>query len=467
MNTPTTPGGVIDHSTLVGGSSAAKRLMCPGSYQMEQKLPPGAGKTSSKDADEGSALHDCIAYMLDNDIVDLKEIEGMIFRDHVMTDKLIEGAIRPAMAFFDALCDASIERGEGELQFLVEKRCELPGIPNAFGTSDIIFRNEKRSGILDWKFGAGVPVAALYLDDENGDLVNPQLMFYARAAMHTYPGFFPGPAATEWPIEVIIYQPRVRADIAKAQLPDDRALTYHFVDEHDPAVTYAVTSQKELGNFRDALVRAIAEATSPNPKIAKGEHCRFAACKTICPLWTGPALDLTKLIERKKVGETLGEYPNEQGVSEFSWAQFYADGLELFDNIDVFRKEFMDQAHQFISAGRKIPGWKLVDKRGTEKYVDEPGAVRHVIGVGVDPDDVYAPREVKSPAQLRATLEPLMPGKTKKDRTAAAKEQIGKFTEVVSSGTSLAREDDNRQGVITAGAAAAALGEKLKLLTSS
>src|SRR5688500_9058199 len=121
---------------------------------MEQKLPKTA-ETTSVYADEGSALHDCIAYMLDNDIVEADDVRGMVFRDIVMTDDLVDHAIVPSLKFFDALCDAAVAAGEGELQFLVEKRCELPGIPNAFGTSDIVWRTNRRSGVLDWKYGQG------------------------------------------------------------------------------------------------------------------------------------------------------------------------------------------------------------------------------------------------------------------------------------------------------------------------
>lgn len=457
MTELTTPGGVIEHSDLVGGSSAAKRLACPGSYKMEKKLPATA-ETSSAYADEGSALHDCVAYMLDNDIVDLDEVRGMVFRDLVMTDDLIEHAVKPSMEFFDALCDESEKRGEGELQFLVEKRCQLPGIPGAFGTSDIIFRNRVRSGILDWKYGAGVPVAAIYPDDDKGDLINAQLMFYARAAMFSYPGFFPREDNKDWPVELIIFQPRVREDAAKPGVPDDTALASVYDGDH--RVTYAMVDVTYLEQFRNALVRAIAEATGDSPKIEKGEHCRFAKCKAICPLWTGPVLDLSALTAKRTEYAAV----DKEKPGSIEWGSFYADALELKDIVDMFFAEIAQQAHQALEAGHAVPGWKLVPKRPTEKYVDEAGAVRHAIGLGVDPDHVYAPREVKSPAQLRETLEPLMAGKTKKERTELAKADIGRFTHKISSGTTLAREDDKREGVISVTAAMAAITSKLAAL---
>lgn len=453
----TTPGGVIEHSSIVGGSTAGKRLACPGSYKMEQKLPATVD-ISNAFADEGSALHDCIAYMLDNDIVDVDEVRGMVFRDYVMTDDLIDRAIVPSMQFFDDLCDAADAAGEGPLEFLVEKRCELPGIPNAFGTSDIIWKTTKRSGILDWKFGEGVPVKAIYLDDEKGDLLNPQLMFYGRAAQHTFPDFFG--TDKEWPVEIIIYQPRVREDAKVSQLPDSAALTFNIVDADDGRVTYAMTSIAELESYRYALVRAVAEATGDSPRIEKGEHCRFAKCKTICPLFTGPVLDLSKLVKKGEKGKELAA----AGGEGFDWGAFFATVLNMKAVADTFFSEAAQQAHQYMESGFSIPGWKLVDKKAIERYIDEAGAARHAIGMGVPEEHVYTEPAIKSPAQLRAELEPFMEGKTKKARTEAAKEEIGKFTEKKSSGTTIAHEDDGRRDVLSPSAAVKALADKLAAL---
>ena len=77
-----------EHSSLVGGSTADRRINCPASYQLEQKVPKGIKEKSSIYADEGTALHECMAYILRNDIV-LSELDdkilGMEFAGFVMT----------------------------------------------------------------------------------------------------------------------------------------------------------------------------------------------------------------------------------------------------------------------------------------------------------------------------------------------------------------------------------------------
>ena len=66
------------HSSLVGGSSADRRINCPGSYQLEQKLPATTKNESSSYADEGTALHAAMQHILVNNIVDIDEVIQLI-----------------------------------------------------------------------------------------------------------------------------------------------------------------------------------------------------------------------------------------------------------------------------------------------------------------------------------------------------------------------------------------------------
>lgn len=450
------PTSEAAHSSLVGGSTAERRLQCPGSWQLEQKLPPEALNQTSSYANEGTALHAAMEHILDKDVKDLDEVLGMSFgedpeRDnpgYVIDDALLDEAIGPCVDFFDALVAES--RSEGGLDFMLEARCQFPGIPDAFGTSDVIARTDKRSIIVDWKFGAGVPVKAEYPvtaygeRPDDGSMVkvegvrpNAQLMFYARAAQHTFPEMFG--EGDDWPVDLYIVQPRAYA-------AGELCFTKHE------------TTAKKLETFRFELIKAIAEAKGDNPSTKRGAWCRFAACKVICPLHTGPAIDLGKLsnaLERAKKNQL-----------EVSWPDLYADLLSLADLAELFTGEVRTQAHAFIEAGHAIPGYKLVAKRATERYVDEAGAQRHAIGLGVDEADTVETK-VKSPAQLAKVMEPLVDGKTKKDREATAREQLAQFTESKSSGTNLVHEDAKGEAVIPTAAALQRIAEKLALISGS
>ena len=434
------------HSDIVGGSTAARRMACPGSYQMEKRLPSSIKEESSSYADEGTALHAAMAYILTNNVIDLDTILGMEFEGYVITNEMMKEAIEPCVDFFDALCD-DLERQDGDApEFLVEQRCQMPGIPGAFGTSDLIFRTPKRSGIVDWKFGVGVPVKAYYNDPDTGAITpNAQLMFYARAAMHTYPHMFEVDNK-RWSVELHIVQPRVR---------DGETHSERNVDVGD------------LLTFRDDLVRAVSEAQGKDPTIKRGDHCRFAKCKTICPKFTGPSVYMAKLsgklAERKK---------GPLGGIDIDWAVAYGELLQLAEIAEMFVNEARTQAHAWLEQGHPItdeagnPLYKLVPKRGVEKYTDEVGAVRMAMDTfGLTAQEVQTAPQTKSPAQLRAALAEKIPGSSKKAREEKAKEMLRDFTANVSSGTTLAPYDDKRQGVIATAATIARIGEKLAALT--
>lgn len=441
------------HSSVVGGSTAEMRISCPGSYRLEQLLPPTVKNESSSYADEGSALHAAMEHILSNNITDLDEIEGMSFgmdpdrnpAGYVMTHDLIANALTPCVDFFDALDEESAT--EGGLEFLIEQKVQMPGIPNAFGTSDIVARTSARTIIVDWKFGVGVPVAASY-GEGSDERPNYQLAYYARAAMHSLPHMFED--RPDWPVDLYIVQPRGRD-----------------VNPEEP-FTHFRTTVKQLEEFRMLLIARIAEAKGDDPRIVKGKHCKFAKCKVVCPRHTGPSLDLTKMndkLQAKRKGVL--------GGLDVDWSIVYGELLDLADAVEPIIKEIRAQAHAFMDEGNVIVDengvqtWKLVPKRPSEKYVDEAKAVAMAKSHGVEHTQCFN-LETKSPAQLREVLadalDPATFGKTKKARTEKAKELISEFTSNISSGTTLAPAGDSRTAFIPMASRTAALSSKLAAL---
>lgn len=434
------------HSSLVGGSSAEKRINCPASYQLEQRLPPELKRESSSYADEGTAMHSAVQYVLENNLVDLDQLLGMEFggsedgsrSSYVVTKDLLDSCITPCIDFFDALDDEL--KDEGGLDFMLEARCEMPGIPNAFGTSDLIARTSKRSIIADWKFGVGVKVDASYWvpspTDPAVEIMKPnaQLMFYARAAMHSFPDMFG--EGDNWPVDLYIVQPRAR--------------------DGDGTPSMVTVTRRQLEAFRMELVRAVAEAQGENARMQRGKWCTFAQCKTICPKFIGPALDLTKMhkaIEAKKEGTLEG--------LDIDWAVVYGDMLTFADLVEEIIGEIRAQAHTFMDAGNQIvdaegnQSYKLVPKRATTVYTDADAALREAQKLSAKTKksfvvaDCYSKPEIISPAQLRAVIaDKLMEGPTKKAREEAAKEWMKPYVANVSSGTTIAPAGDPRGAAI-------------------
>ena len=309
----------MDHSKIVGGSTAKRVMNCPGSVALVQKMPP---QPSNKYADEGTLLHNVIAEIVMSD-EHPESFLGTTYNDQVLTLDLIDNKLVPALAALDVIdpnkemeIEAETRVGFGDL---------LPGV---FGSTDLIGRIDSRAVVLDWKFGDGVAVEV----EENY-----QLMFYAAASMRT--------EETKWAIkdveeiEMVIVQP--------------------------PQVKRWVTTPARIVQFEKDLVKAVKLAQQPNAELKIGDHCRWCAAKPICPQMTG-AVDraLKTQVEAIDV-QTLGSY------------------LANADILEEWIKDLRALAHQILDSGAPVPGYKLVAKRGTRQWVDEAKAFQALHNAGI------------------------------------------------------------------------------------
>lgn len=328
---------VAAHSSLVGGSTASRVINCPGSVALVAKMPP---KPSSKYADEGTLLHDVMSDLLSSD-KHVSDFLGRKYNDIVLTQELIDEKIKPAL---EALNEIDPDM---KMEIEVESRVGFGTlIPDAFGSTDVLGRLGKRTIVLDWKFGDGVPVPA-----EN----NKQLLFYAAAARLT--------PETQWAfegteeLELIIVQP--------------------------PHVKRWVTDFKTLENFVHDLVRAVKQAQTPNAPLAVGDHCRWCAAKPLCPKMTGAAERALKLqldqLDSAAVGKLLGQA----------------------DLVEEWIKDLRELAFTMLENDKPVAGYKLVPKRATRQWVDEAKAVAYLEAHGVSP---HKEPEVISPAVAEKAL---------------------------------------------------------------
>ena len=359
----------MDHSKIVGGSTAKRVMNCPGSVALVQKMPP---QPSNKYADEGTLLHNVIAEIVMSD-EHPESFLGRTYNDQVLTLDLIDNKLMPALAALDVIDPNK------EMEIEAETRVGFGDLlPDVFGSTDLIGRIGKRAVVLDWKFGDGVAV-----DVEE----NPQLMFYAAAAMRT--------EETKWAfkdveeIEMVIVQP--------------------------PAVKRWVTTPARIAQFEKDLVKAVKLAQQPDAELKIGDHCRWCAAKPICPQMTG-AVDraLKTQVEAIDV-QTLGAY------------------LANADILEDWIKDLRALAHQILDSGAPVPGYKLVAKRGTRQWVDEAQAHVELRKLGIEP---YKEPELVSPAQAEKEL--------KKRKMTLPDDLVVS----VSSGTTLAAESDPRPAVL-------------------
>ena len=164
-----------------GGSVAARVLACPASVGLSAKTPANLRKPSAY-ADRGSALHVAMTRLIEREIHP-DDLAGVTIDDYRITPADVEDALRPALAYADALID------QPGAEYFLEKRVAFPTVAGAFGTADLLVRVGATLHVVDFKFGAGVLVRAL-IPDGDEDAVSGQLLFYACAARHSLPEFF-------------------------------------------------------------------------------------------------------------------------------------------------------------------------------------------------------------------------------------------------------------------------------------
>ena len=375
----------MQHSNIVGGSTAKRVINCPGSVALVQKMPP---KPSSKYADEGTLLHNVMAELIMGDEAP-EHYLGARYEDQILTQELIDNKIKPALEALDAIDSKRVMEIEAETR--VGFGDLLPGV---FGSTDLIGRLGNRAVVLDWKFGDGVMVEV----EEN-----PQLMFYAAAAMRTPEAQWAFDGATE--IEMVIVQP--------------------------PEVRRWVTTPERIAEFELQLVQAVKQAEKPDAKLAVGDHCRWCAAKPICPKMTG-AVDRALKVQ-------IDALPAEQ-ISTY---------LKNADMLESWITDLRALAMQMLESGAKLPEYKLVAKRAIRSWSDEEKAKIALFAYGLTESEVME-TSVVSPAKAEKAL---------KKRKLGLPEDL---VVAISSGNTLASADDPRPEVMLLGKQLSAALSKLQ-----
>jgi len=444
-----------EHSSVVGGSIAARRIGCPRSYTLEQMVPPSQGSAYTR---EGTALHEMIAQVLRNDIEPGSLLPFTFKREDdgrpegawefTITEDLWYEVGQPALDAFDTFIDAIEMNTGGVFEFVIETRCVLPGIANAFGTADVIWSCGNLSGVWDWKFGRNrVSVEA-----------NDQLMFYARAAVSTIPAMFGAKAYGEVDptreVLLSIMQPQVSEEPSE----------------------YRVTVG-ELEEWRNTLQAAVKSATEQgmSAPIGKGKWCDYATCKAVCPLWAGQSAafgeKMAKLAEIQKTegvknltdvkvnGLEHRDIFDHDALSnvgaELGFAEILPELLALADTVEGWVKQVRDAAFEMLEGGAQVDGWRIgISTTSRRTWGVDEAAVRKFFKNRRYKIDEYMPRQLITMPAAEKLL--------KRDDRAVPEDMIDKK---VSTKNALVRADSALPASSLSSDSAKALGDKIAALT--
>lgn len=410
-----------EHSDLIGGSTASRRINCPGSYLRQKKSPRSK---SSSYANEGTAFHELFAKILDGG-----EVEDLVPFTHNQPAKGVDEAWtltldwdkwdelgQPALDALDAFIDELEAETGADFLYLIEESAEFPGVSGAFGTSDLPFRCGRVGGIIDWKMGRG-PV-----DPFN----NEQLMFYFAAVREKHAKFFEG--VEEVVLGIIQPQTNENAKLWRILPPD-------------------------IDRFIKTVHATVPELSNPDAEIKKGKWCDFADCKAVCELHRGAAVKLGDMMSLMRAADSGEHDENGDPIAEqIDTTSFLAAAMEMAEMAESWAKHIAGVTQSYLEQGGKVDGYKLVAKASSGRVwtADDDIVIGRLRSRGLKADDYYVKKVITPPAAEKI-LKKL--GKTLPEDIVEQKP---------SSGYTLTRESDARPEKETPGQSAKRLGDAMK-----
>jgi hypothetical protein len=356
----------MNHSDLIGGSSAKRRIQCTGSAALEAQFP---NEVASEAATEGTALHAlvCQAMTIGPPARDDKP-HVVVFEDwdedgeafdrffevspEVMRDKF--------WSVFDALLEL-IQRYE-IVNYSLEQRHTLHVTcgPEVFGTMDFAGRTRDGRAILaDFKFGLGTLV-----DPKEND----QLAFYATGLRDNRSPHLDG-------VEDLIF-----VILQPSPFPDgDVCKEWH-------------TSTLWLDLWRNQLRRAYQRIKDNDTSYKAGDWCQFCRGAPACPTRNEAMLRFSAAVK-------VPDLP--AGLSVAQIAYLLDVGSVAVQQFAVVAK----YAEKLAQTGTSIPGWKLKESLGHRAFMNE--RLAEDVAVRLLGTEAYAPKALKTPAQLEKTAKAL------------------------------------------------------------
>lgn len=335
---------LTDHSArahaLLSASSASRWLNCPPSAVAAEAYP----QQDTEFTREGTLAHEVA------EVVSRCRLHGAALCDAAMPEAP-KDMIEHASGYADYIQE-QIKTDDATV--LLEQRVDFsPWVPEGFGTADCIVVQGRTITVIDYKYGQGVPVSA---ED------NPQMKLYALGALNLLGDLFELDT-----VELHIYQPRINNVSAWA------------------------TTTADLLAWAEKTVQPIAaKAIKGKGAYSAGTWCKF------CP-HAGRCRQLTK---------TCTEYVEAHGMRAsvpVLAPHEVAEILQMESMVTLWLKRVRDQALTTMLDGGEVPGFKVVEGRGSRAWTDEIGVAETLKGAGYSLEDITK-TELLSPAAMEKAI---------------------------------------------------------------
>lgn len=422
-----------------GGSVIARVIACPGSVALCSTVPE---RISSSYADEGTFAHALgERHLITRNFDAQQSIGDEIESTTLASKKIVTTEMAAAVQVYLDAVQAEMNKSEDPI-LLIEERFTLP-ITSAeegevFGANDALVYHPStgRMVVFDYKHGAGVSVTA-------GD--NKQLKFYAAGAALAHP---------DWPIaelELVIVQPRARdadeQEIAGVKpWPMDTFELLEFVAEVEEAVTraksVAFTERGELIRTDDEIELKPGGTNWATPALNAGSHCRWCAAAAVCPAKQQEVIASIS-VDFHDIGDLSPKaLPEPKDMS----ASKIASLIRGLDVLTAWANQVRDYGYGLLEQGVEVPGFKLVDKVGRRKWIDDESEIAAYVEMvyGVEADDVM-PRKLVTITEAERLIKARITEKT--ERKQALDDLSLRFTLKDSSGRTMVADTDRRDAV--------------------
>lgn len=333
-------------------SSAHRWMRCTGSVRLIAELEEDKDKTTSY-ANEGRLAHHVAALGMDGkNTAEMqgKELNG--FKGASVNQEMIN-YVDDYLTYIhkkknSAVCSRLFIEYPVDFSNAVD-------YPDCFGTADAVIVNPFSIHVIDFKYGKGVPVSAVY---------NEQLMLYALGVYDYFKPIFIAPPV----IHLSIFQPRAKG-----------------ISEWSTTLEY-------LNEFAQQSRSAIRIAISKDAKIVPGDiQCKFCNAKYGCYGYSNRVISMFDDLGFNSDTEYKVEKLSEKDLVKL---------LPQIPKIESWCKVIKEYALRRALSGDDIEGYRLtMGRKGNRTWSSEDLVKNKLRNLGIDINSV-SNTQLKSPTQL-------------------------------------------------------------------